>query len=770
MVQMRVRVSVRNLVEFVLMSGSIEMGAGGAHILEEGTKTHQRLQLNREDGYQKEVTLSQEFERNGFAVTIHGRCDGIISSEKGIAIEEIKSTSRSLPTIREEDHPTYWAQAKVYAYIYALQKQLAEIDIHLVYASRQNTETITFQKSYTKQELGLFIEDLLEDYLQFQEILFTQRTNRQASIPQLPFPFPKYRNGQRDLLKAVYKTIAEKKRLFAKASTGIGKTISTIFPTIKAVGEGKADRILYITAKTITRQVAEEAFQLLNTNGLVWRTVTITAKEKVCFQEEVNCSKEHCPFAEGYYDRLKVGLRDILMSEQMVDRTSIEYYAKKHQLCPFEFSLDVALHADAVICDYNYFFDPKVKMQRWSEHHKDTVLLIDEAHNLVDRARGMFSASISKSAFLEARRLLKGKNQQVYEKVKAVNDLLLQWKKECIEKDQFNFLEVPPHVVEAVEEFVVLGDRWLSAPGNFLENYYSSVKELFYEAQAFSRVAKVYDDHFRTMVTVSKSEVQVKLLCLDPSRLIRSATKKTKATIFFSATLHPLGYFQTVLGGEEMDYFQEIPSPFDEKRVEVFVSPVSTKYKDRQASIEKIITVLREALHGRTGNYLVFFPSYEYLSQVLEHYEEIAITDDIELLIQAQIMSEKEREHFLEKFQPNTTGVRIGFAVLGGIFAEGVDLRGDRLNGVCIIGVGLPKISEEQDIIKQHYSAQGYNGFDFAYVYPGMNKVHQAGGRLIRSEEDEGVIILIDDRYLLAKYQNLLPNEWRKFTLKNPQK
>ncbi|QOY35198.1 ATP-dependent DNA helicase [Anaerobacillus isosaccharinicus] len=762
----RVRVSVRNLVEFVMMSGSIELGAGGAHILEEGTKTHQRLQSNREEGYQKEVTLSQEFERNGFAVTVHGRCDGIISNENEIAIEEIKSTSRPLSTIHEEDHPTYWAQAKVYAYIFAFQNQLEQIDIHLVYASRQNTESVTFQKSFSKQELDHFIEDLLEDYLQFQEILFTQRRNRQTSIPELSFPFPKYRNGQRDLLKAVYKTISEKKRLFAKASTGIGKTISTIFPTVKAVGEKKADRILYVTAKTITRQVAEEAFQLLNANGLVWRTVTITAKEKVCFQEEVNCSKEHCPFANGYYDRLKEGLKNILTHEQMVERTTVEFYAKKHQLCPFEFSLDVALHADAVICDYNYFFDPRVKMQRWSEHHKDTVLLIDEAHNLVDRARGMFSASISKSAFLDASRLLKGKNPELYEKTKAVNASFLQLKKECMEKDQFDFFELPVHVVEVSEEFLEFSDRWLSVPGNYLEDYYSSIKDLFYEVQAFCRVSKVYDDHFRTVVTVNKSEVQVKLLCLDPSRLIRSATKKTKATIFFSATLHPLGYFQTVLGGEEIDYFQDIPSPFDEKKVDVLVSPISTKYKDRQDSIEKIITVLREELHGRRGNFLVFFPSYEYLSQVLEHYEEIAIRDDIELLVQAQMMSEEEREMFLEKFQPNATGVRIGFAVLGGIFAEGVDLRGDRLNGVCIIGVGLPKITEEQDIIKQHYSAQGYNGFDFAYVYPGMNKVHQAGGRLIRSEEDEGVIFLIDDRYLSAKYRNLLPSEWRNFKLK----
>ncbi|MCT8139169.1 ATP-dependent DNA helicase [Anaerobacillus sp. CMMVII] len=638
-----------------------------------------------------------------------------------------------------------------------------QIDIHLVYASRQNTDTVTFKQSYTKEDLDFFIEELLADYLKFQEILFDQRTARQVSIPALSFPFSSYRNRQRDLVKAVYKTISEKKRLFAKASTGIGKTISTIFPAVKAVGEGKAERILYVTAKTITRQVAEEAFQLLNTKGLVWRTVTITAKEKVCFQDEVNCSKDHCSYSDGYYDRLKEGLKDILTKEQIVDRQTIESYAKKHSLCPFEFSLDVALHADAVICDYNYFFDPRVKMQRWSELHKDTVLLIDEAHNLVDRARAMYSASVAKSSFLEVSRLVKGKNQELYQQTKKVNDLLLEWKKELLEKNQFDFLELPEHVVSVVEDFLDLGDRWLSTSGNHLEDYYGSVKDLFYEAQAFCRVASLYDDHFRTMVTVQKSEVQVKLLCLDPSRLIRSATKKTKATIFFSATLHPLGYFQTVLGGEDVDYFQDIPSPFDEKNVEVLVSPISTKYNDRPSSVEKIISVIKEQLHQRTGNFLVFFPSYEYLSQVLAEYQDDAMDANVELFVQEQMMTEEEREGFLAKFQPLLTGVRIGFAVLGGIFAEGVDLRGDRLNGVCIVGVGLPRISDEQDIMKQFYSSQGYNGFDFAYVYPGMNKVQQAGGRLIRSEEDEGVIILMDDRYLSPKYRNLLPSEWRNF-------
>jgi DNA excision repair protein ERCC-2 len=759
----KLRVSVRNLVEFVMMSGSIEMGAGGAHILDEGTKTHQRLQEDREANYQKEVTLAEQFTRNGFTVTVHGRCDGIITEKTGVVIEEIKSTSRTLVNFQKDDNPTYWAQAKVYAFIYAKQNNLKKIDIHLIYASRQNLETVTFQETFTKQELNIFVEELLDDYLHFQQILFTQRSNRQASISELSFPFSTYRHGQRDLVKAVYKTITEQKRLFAKASTGIGKTMSTIFPTVKAVGERKAERILYITAKTITRQVAEEAFLLLNKNGLVWRTVTITAKEKVCFQEEVNCSKEHCPFADGYYDRLKGGLIDILTKEQLIDRTTIEIYARKHQLCPFEFSLDVALHADAVICDYNYFFDPRVKLVRLSEYYKETVLLIDEAHNLVDRARAMFSAAISKSAFLEASRVLKGKDQQLYQSTKAINDLLLQWKKELMAKDQFDFLELPEQVVHLVEEFVDLSDRWLSAVGNYLEDHYNVVKDLFYDAQAFCRVASMYDDHFRTMVTIYKSEVQVKLLCIDPSRLIRFATKKTKATIFFSATLHPLGYFQTVLGGEDVDYFQDLPSSFDEKKVEVIVSPISTKYKDRPSSIDKILTGLIETFHQRTGNYLVFFPSYEYLSQVLEQYQEVASTDNIELLVQAQAMSEEEREAFLAKFQPISSGVRIGFAVLGGIFAEGVDLRGDRLNGVCIIGVGLPRISEEQDLMKRYYSLQGYHGFDFAYVYPGMNKVHQAGGRLIRSEEDEGVIILMDDRYLSPIYRNLLPSEWQNF-------
>ncbi|MGD7052539.1 ATP-dependent DNA helicase [Sutcliffiella horikoshii] len=760
----KLSVSVRKLVEFVMMGGSIDSRFTGSNVMQEGTRTHQRLQASRGENYEKEVYLSIEIQIDDFELHIEGRCDGVYRNEKQVIIEEIKTTARDLNSVTEEDYKTYWAQLKMYAYIYCLKNGLDHITVHMVYAKRENEDEKTFEKHYELRELTMFVEEIAKEYLSFQKQLWKLKQARMESISKLKFPYDSYRTGQRDLAKAVYKTIREEKRVFAKAATGIGKTIATIFPSVISLQEGKQEKIMYLTAKTITKMVAEDSFRLLIENGLEIKVVTITAKEKICFQEETICQKEFCPFADGYYDRLKEGIKDILDNERLMDRKIIELYAKKHQLCPFEFSLDLAMFADVVICDYNYFFDPKVRLQRWGDFHKETILLIDEAHNLVDRSREMLSASLSKSVFLQVSREIKGLDRELYLKLKEVNDTLLKWKKELLKTNEFVLDDKPSLLIEVLEEAVEACEQWLLRNPSGMAH--QEILEAYFAGQDFLRIAKVYNDLYKTIVTIYKSEVTVKLACMDSSAAIMDSTSKAVATVFFSATLHPLGYFQTVLGGEEHDYYISINTPFHQDQIKVYAKNISTKYQDRQNSIQPIAEAIREVFHSEKGNFLVFFPSYEYLSLVFEAYEKFAVEDSIETLVQQPVMTETERELFLDRFNPDREGTLLAFAVLGGIFSEGIDLKGNRLNGVGIIGVGLPRLSLERNVMKEHFQKQGQNGFDFAYVYPGMNKVQQAGGRLIRSEQDTGFLLLVDDRYFYPKYRELLPPEWQNFKRK----
>ncbi|WP_404449463.1 ATP-dependent DNA helicase [Sutcliffiella horikoshii] len=757
----KISVSVRKLVEFVMMGGSIDSRFAGSNVMQEGTRTHQRLQASRGDNYEKEVYLSIEMQVEEYVLHVEGRCDGIYRNENQIIIEEIKTTARDLNTVTEQDYKTYWAQLKMYAFIVCLKNDLDKITVHMVYAKRDSKNEKTFEKKFELNELHMFFEEVTKEYISFQEQLWKLRNARTDSISKLKFPYESYRKGQRELAKAVYKTVREEKRLFAKAATGIGKTIATIFPSIVSLQEGKQEKIMYLTAKTVTKMVAEDSLRLLIEKGLAIKTVTITAKEKICFQEETICQKEFCPFADGYYDRLKEGIKDILENEGMMDRGIIEQYAKKHQLCPFEFSLDLAMFADVVICDYNYFFNPKVRLQRWGDFHKETILLIDEAHNLVDRSREMLSSTMSKSVFLRAAKEIKGLDQEVYVKLKAVNDTLLKWKKELLVTNEFVFDDKPSQLIDVLVAAIEACEAWLVRNPSGMAH--QEILKAYFEGQDFIRISKVYSERYKTIVTLFKSEVLVKLACMDSSVAIRESTSKAVATIFFSATLHPLGYFQTVFGGEEHDYHISVDTPFDPAQIKVFAKRISTKYQDREKSILPIVKVIKEVFHSEKGNFLVFFPSYEYLSLVFEAYEKYAAVDSIETLVQLPMMTEMEREAFLEEFYPEREGTFIAFAVLGGIFSEGIDLKGDRLNGVGIVGVGLPRISLERNVMKEHFQKKGQNGFDFAYVYPGMNKVQQAGGRLIRSEKDTGFILFIDDRYFHSKYRDLLPPEWQNF-------
>jgi DNA excision repair protein ERCC-2 len=756
-----VKISVRSLVEYVFRSGSIESGFRTNSTLTEGTKVHQKVQKTYKETDQKEVYVKLEVQHDDLLFIIDGRCDGLIFLDNGeVMVDEIKSTSRDLSQITEDTYPVHWAQAIFYAYIYAKDNNLNQMNVQLTYVQKETKEQRKFQKNMDYKELEIYVLDVIQDYIPYATLRTQHQHERNQSIKELSFPFPMYREGQRKLAKSVYKTILDEKNLFAKASTGIGKTISTTFPTVKAVGEGLLQRIFYLTAKTITRTAAEEAFILMEDNGLKMKAVTITAKDKVCFKEETICQKEHCEFADGYYDRINGAILNILTNETLMSRSVIEFYARKHRVCPFEFSLDLAYASDAIICDYNYIFDPRVSLKRlFEEHKKQTALLIDESHNLVDRAREMYSAELKKSSFLQLQREYKGTSQEIHKTAKAINEYLLEIKKQCNENMQLVTKELDEELIVLLDSFINIAEKeLLTQSGGELQQ---QLLDIYFLAQSFVRIAKLYDERYITFVEYERSEVYVKLLCLDPSHLLQQMGKGFRSKIFFSATLSPFDYYRDMLGGSSEDYAVSIPSPFARENVEVLIQPLSTRYRDRERSIEPIGRTIQQLIKERPGNYLVFLPSYQYMNVVYDQF--VQETPNIETIVQNIGMAELERESFLATFQSDNKNPFVGFAVLGGIFSEGVDLKGDRLNGVIVVGVGLPQIGLERNVIKDYFDSIGRNGYEYAYVFPGMNKVLQAGGRLIRSENDRGTIVLIDDRFLYQNYQALLPYEWQNY-------
>ncbi|MGO4499454.1 ATP-dependent DNA helicase [Paenibacillus sp. 2RAB27] len=765
-----VQISVRSLVEYVFSSGSIDAEFRSSKALRDGTKAHQRLQKQYGESDQHEVYVSAEIAHEGLLFVIDGRCDGLLNgTDDGdmLTVDEIKSTSGDIALIEENSYPVHWAQAMCYAYMVAHDRGRSHMRVQMTYTQVDTEETRHFVREAAYDELEQFVQEVIQNYYPYAQMKFDHEQRRNQSIKELQFPFPQYREGQRKLVGAVYKTIQDGHKLFAKAPTGIGKTMSTLFPSVKAMGEGVLQRFFYLTAKTITRTAAEEAFYLLQDKGLQLQVVTLTAKDKVCLKDEVKCTPAHCEFADGYYDRVNEAVLDLLRQETVMTRSVIETYARKHRVCPFEFSLDVAYAADAVICDYNYIFDPRVNLKRlFEEQKRKTALLIDESHNLVDRAREMYASELHKSVFLTLQREFKGASKELHDAAKAINAYFIALRKQVGDREMMVESGLPESLLVHVEAFIGVAEKELarSAGGNPVS---AVLLDAYFAAQNFVRISKLYDERYVTLAVNDRNEVSVKLVCLDPSHLLRQMGKGYRAHVFFSATLSPLSYFMDMLGAGEDDYSVTVPSPFAKEQLEVFVQPLSTRYQDRENSRTQIARSIYELVTGRAGNYLVFFPSYAYMSSVYEAFTDLvgeaADESQLHVLVQQTKMTEEEREHFLSAFQAGAEMTLVGFAVMGGIFSEGIDLVGDRLTGVVVVGVGLPQLGPERNLIKDYMERTGKNGYDYAYVYPGMNKVQQAGGRLIRSETDHGVLLLIDDRYLQPRYQRLLPEEWRDY-------
>lgn len=756
----QLHISVRNLVEFIFREGDIDnrsSRAMSADAMMEGTRIHRKIQSSMGKEYQAEVPLSLVVEGDLYELTVEGRADGIFTEDGKCFVDEIKGMYRRVELF-EKPVFVHRAQAMCYAYIFALQNNMETIGIQMTYCNLETEQTKYFREEFSFEEIKKWFDDLMEEYGKWATFQCEMKNQRQASIKELNFPF-EYRPGQKKLVSDVYRTIMRQKLLFMQAPTGVGKTISTIFPAVKAVGEELADRIFYLTAKTITATVAKETFALLEKNGYRAKTIQITAKEKLCPCDEMECNPVTCPYAKGHFDRVNDAVFDLLHRCEMIERDDILSQADRYTVCPFELCLDTASWCDNIICDYNYVFDPNVYLKRFFQEgiKGDYIFLIDEAHNMVERSRQMYSAQIYKEDFLTVKRIMKEHSRSIEKALEKCNKILLGMKREC---ENYTVYDTFGNMVFSFMRLMTLLDEFLQKANEFPGK--KDVMDFYFELRNFLNIYDLVDEHY---VMYSELEADgrfmLKLFCVDPSLNIQKRLDKGRSAVFFSATFLPVNYYKSLLSTKKDNYAIYADSTFDsKKRLLAMATDVSTRYTSRSRSeYERIAGYINAVVTQKTGNYMVFFPSYKMMNDVADIYCE-KYADETELMLQKNNMSETEREEFLDRFSEETDRTLVAFGIMGGIFGEGIDLKNDRLIGAIVVGTGLPQISNERTILKDYYDAENGCGFDYAFRYPGINKVLQAAGRVIRTTEDTGVILLLDERFWQREYDLLYPREW----------
>ena len=807
-----IRTSVRRMVEFLLRSGDIRTeGAfvSDVEAMQAGSRIHRKIQKQQNTSYQAEIPLKMNWREEGYEFVLEGRADGLdhvkaglftdrdqmtletwmerqssdsIDEEKEIVyIDEIKGVYQNIQEMKEAK-ALHLAQARCYAAMYMIENHLELIGVQITYCNMETEHIRRFHHIYEKNELETWFLDLIDRCKMWAGLYVKNRNLRQTSITDLVFPFS-YRTGQKKMIAMVYQSIVRRQKVFFQAPTGVGKTISTIYPSLKSFIHEDTDKIYYLTAKTITRTVAEDTLQLLKKQGLRLKSVTLTAREKICPWEVCQCDPEVCPYAKGHYDRINGALYELLLQEDSLTRERILSFSEDYEVCPYQLAFEAAAFADFVICDYNYVFDPHVNRNRLQaeETGRANILLIDEAHNLVERARTMYSADLSESDLSKLRKLIPSYEKKLRRKLDRCRRRISIMKK--------HFLQG-----QMEEEYSDIGekraeDRWnkdyeeledvdgLYLPlMNFLEEFQEYLQDhpvleqreemvdAFFLMRHFLGIMETMTEGYRYFAMWTKAGYTVRLFCIDPSAQLKSILDQNKASIFFSATLLPMPYYRNLLYGEEAEAYA-IESPYDDrKRMICIAQDVTSRYTRRNESeYEKIIRYIQRNLKAKAGHYMVFFPSYEMMEQVYQQLILSSEEKEAEYILQESGMGEEEREEFLARFAQSTDQSLVGFCVLGSIFSEGIDLSGDKLIGVLIVGTGLPKVGMERDMIRGYFDRHDRKGYDYAYRYPGMNKVLQAAGRVIRSMEDVGVITLLDERFLWRENQYLLPTDWKSY-------
>ena len=762
----KVRISVRNLVEFILRSGDLDNSRGSSGDKEamlKGGRLHRKIQRSMKGNYQAEVSLKRESEYEDVIIQVEGRADGIFTEDGEFWIDEIKGTYGNLQAM-EVPVPVHRAQAMCYGWIYGEKEGLSQIGIQMTYSHLDTEDTRRFREIFSMEELKNWYQKLLDDYHKWISCSLSWKKERNASMKDLQFPFP-YREGQREIVSGVYHTVSSKKTLFVQAPTGVGKTMSAIFPSVRAIGEGKGETLFYLTAKTITGTVAWEAFHTLRENGLKFKVTAITAKEKLCFLDSPECTPEKCPYAKGHFDRVNDAVYELWTTEEVYSREVIRAHAEKRQVCPFEMCLDLSVWVDGVICDYNYAFDPNVHLKRFFGENisGDYIFLIDEAHNLVERGREMYSAEISRQTLFTLRKKIRKHFPKLARALDKASRQMLE-----LEED----LKASQNPYQVLSNPGVLPVTFLTISGeleeileekNLEEELRKEILEFYFVVRDFLNVSELVDENYVVYTECfGENDFRLRLFCVNPAANLSEYLKKGRSAVFFSATLFPMLYYRELLTTETDAYGIYVQSPFSAKNRRILIgSDVSSRYTRRNhTEYRKIAEYISRCVWQRQGNYMVFFPSYRLMEDVYQVYEEEFSVDWVRCIRQNSDMTEREREEFLEEFQ-SREGTLVGFCVLGGIFSEGVDLTGESLIGAIIVGTGLPQIGSEREILKEYDDRKKQSGFDYAYRYPGMNKVLQAAGRVIRTKEDRGVILLLDDRFLGRDYGEIFPREWK---------
>ena len=819
---MEIRISVRNLVEFILRSGDLDnrIPAPSEKVMQEGSAMHRRLQKEAGGDYHAEVPLSTGWPIGEDLLIVEGRADGIFEGEipaedvsvtvlpdeesglafapgSAVTIDEIKTTYRRLSLIRHPQ-PVHLAQARCYAYMYAKQNGQENMHIRMTYCNLLSGKIRYFYENISFHRLEEWFTGVMKEYEKWASFLTAWREIRQSSLRKMCFPYS-YREGQRELAAGVYQTILQGKKLFLEAPTGTGKTLAVLYPALKAMGADEAERIFYLTAKNAARSVAQNTMTLLAGQGLRCKTCTLTAKEKMCALERPECNPEACPRARGHFDRINDAIYDLLCSEDSFTMESTAACADKYQVCPFELSLDMSLFSDVILCDYNYVFDPHAYLRRFfAEGQKETanLFLIDEAHNLVDRGRDMYSAALYREEILAVKRQVKGHYPELEKKLLSCCREASKLRKDLLQLIELagedraaaqrqgylsaggqNAMELSgisrfaDRISAACDELKGILERYRirSAGGHRVtktqKELHESLLEFYFRISHFQLICEKADRHYRCFARLTeKEELEIVLLCVDPSANLKECMDRGKAAVLFSATFLPIQYYKSLLGGTPEDYEIYARSVFDPEKQGIFIlSDVTSRFRQRgPEQYRRIADEIREITRQRHGNYMVFFPSYHFLQQTAESFKlGSGDREEVRLLCQKEKMSEEEREEFLKAFERiSDERTQIGFCILGGIFSEGIDLKNDSLIGALIVGTGIPGVCTEREICREYFDEDEAVGYDYAYRFPGMNKVLQAAGRVIRTSEDVGIVGLLDERFLENSSRRLFPAEW----------
>lgn len=760
-------ISARRLAEFSCRSGDITSGGSFKDpllLMREGSRVHRKIQNSYGSSYKSELSLSFLFDSYGLDLLVKGRADGVsfINSSDGEElpsfVDEIKGVYADVEAM---DEPLYihLAQAYIYAFILCRDYCLSSIGVQMTYVSLDDGNVKKFYETKAFSELEEFIEKVLSGIRPFCSFTFEWLKKRDLSIKPLEFPY-EYRSGQRELVSDVYRTILRSKNLFIEAPTGTGKTLSVIFPSVKAVGEKLIKRIYYLTSKNITRTAAFNAISILGENGMRMKVIEITAKEKLCPNPGHECDGSDCIFAGGFYDKVRDVMIDVLNGYDIITSDILNAVALKNNICPYYLSLELSDWCDMVICDINYYFDPKAYLKRFFADGQtaDSVLLIDEAHNLVDRGREMYSASIRKSSVLIVRKIIKPLDKRLYRALSRLNERLLELRKNLT--GQYEYLPDRDALVTSLLSVRGAFDRFLLKNDNIPEK--NTVMDFYFSVRSFLDTSELFDENYICYKNPEgKSDITVKLFCINPSKRFENRISYARSSVFFSATFLPIGYYKNLISPDNEPYCVYAKSVFDKKQSLILVADdVTSRYKERTDDMySRYAKYIDAMVKSRTGNYIAFFPSYLFLEKTKEKLY-LLREDRYDIIEQKRVFTEEEKLDFLKRFETVNDKSLLALTCLGGIFSEGIDLPGDRLIGAAVVGTGLPQVCSERDIIMNYFNGENGSGFLYSYLYPGMAKVCQAAGRVIRTADDRGVILLLDKRFNERQYLLSFPREW----------